>query len=612
MTILDYVIIAVYLTGMVLIGLYFQRKASKNIDSYFLGDRKLPWWVLGASGMASNLDISGTMINTAFIYAMGAMGFFVEIRGGVVLIMAFLMIFMGKWNRRSEAMTMAEWMSLRFGDEFEGRIARLIAAISVLVSSIAIVTYFAVGAGKFVGEFLGLPALWGLPPRFWAASIMIFLAMIYTVASGLYGVVWTDVFQGVLIFITIVTICVIAMMHFDLPETFSISVPLKEGGYKAIQTTRQEWTNFLPKWKLNFPENTTYSIYNLFGLAIIFYLIKTVIEGSAGTSGYMIQRFFASRSDKDAGLLSMFWTFLLSLRWPFVAAIAIMGISMGVDRGQAIQDPERVLPIVINNLVPMGLKGLLVAGLMSAGMSTFDSVINSGASYWVKDIYQAFINPDASDKKLMIHSRAASAVMIFTGLFLTLAIDNINEIWGWITMSIGAGLIIPLLLRWYWWRLNGYGFALGTLGGMIAAIVQKLVLPEIPEYGAFAFTSGISLICTLAGSYLTKPTKDQVLMRFYRQTRPFGFWDKVRRKIPDYKMEQINAENRKDIISIIFAVPWQLSMFLTVMMVIMRRWDMFFILLVFFLICSTGLYFFWFRRLSEEVDMDEDENPIEI
>ena len=605
MTLLDYAIIVVYLSGMVLIGLYFQRKASKDIDNYFLGDRKLPWWVLGASGMASNLDISGTMINTAFIYAMGAMGFFVEIRGGIVLIMAFLMIFMGKWNRRSGAMTMAEWMKLRFGNGFQGRLARLIAAISVLISSIAIVTYFAVGAGKFVGEFLGLPALWGLPPRFWAASIMIFLAMIYTVASGLYGVVWTDVFQGVLIFFTIITICVIAMLHFNLPETFSISVPLDDGGYQAIQTTRQEWTNFLPKWKLNFPENTSYSIYNLFGLAIIFYLIKTVIEGSAGTSGYMIQRFFATRSDREAGLLSMFWTFLLSLRWPFVAGIAIMGISMGVEQGQAIQDPESVLPVVINNLVPMGLKGLVVAGLMAAGMSTFDSVVNSGASYWVKDIYQAFINPNASNKKLMLHSKAASAIMILIGLFLTLAIENINEIWGWITMSIGAGLIIPLLLRWYWWRLNGIGFALGTLGGMIAAIVQKLVLPDIPEYGAFGLTSGISLFFTLIGSYMTQPTSDSVLTKFYKQTRPFGFWDRVRKKIPEHKMEQINAENKRDIIAIIFAVPWQLSMFLTIMMIIMRRWDLFFILLIVFLGLSTGLYFFWFRHLSEEVDMDE-------
>ncbi|MCB0301450.1 MAG: sodium:solute symporter, partial [Calditrichaeota bacterium] len=193
MSILDYSIIALYLAMMVGVGLYFQRKASDGIDAYFLGERKLPWWVLGASGMASNLDVSGTMINVAFIYALGTMGFFVELRGGIVLIMAFFMIFMGKWNRRAQVMTMAEWMEFRFGDGKQGKVARVIAALAVLTSAVAIVTYFAVGAGKFIGEFLGLPAILGFSPEFLAASLMIGLAMIYTVASGLFGVVWTDV-----------------------------------------------------------------------------------------------------------------------------------------------------------------------------------------------------------------------------------------------------------------------------------------------------------------------------------------------------------------------------------------------------------------------------------
>ena len=112
MTILDYSIIITYLMGVVLVGVLVQRRAQAGIDAYFLGNRKLPWWALGASGMASNLDVSGTMINTAFIFALGASGFFIELRGGVTLIMAFLMVFMGKWNRRAQVMTMAEWMQI--------------------------------------------------------------------------------------------------------------------------------------------------------------------------------------------------------------------------------------------------------------------------------------------------------------------------------------------------------------------------------------------------------------------------------------------------------------------------------------------------------------------
>jgi len=730
----DYTIVGVYLTAIVILGVLLQKRASSGIESYFLGNRGMPWWALGASGMASNLDVTGTMINTAWIFALGAVGMFIEIRGGVTLIMAFLMIFMGKWNRRAHVMTMAEWMKFRFGEEREGNVARLISAFSIILMTIAMITYFAVGSGKFISTFLGIPDIgrvknglnvqeidsisgsmevikgekerlatfldeqkigmteskalekrwtdletswtslssngeslkslihfekelhsfsttaksmrWLLESedpqhttadrmqasgmealgnssesirtlfmqaaeyeivikaQFIAAVMMITLAMIYTVASGLYGVVWTDVFQGILIFGTIIFICVMAFTKFNIPEVFSISVPMKDGTFQAIQTTRDAWTGVVPPWKLHFPAGSTYSIYNLFGLAIFFYLIKVAIEGSGGTSGYMIQRYFASRSDRDAGLLSLFWTFLLSFRWPFIAAIAIMGVSLGATQG-VISDPETVLPVVVNQLIPIGIKGLLVAGLMAAAMSTFDSTVNAGAAYWVKDIYQAFINPKASEKKLMRHSRVASILIVVFGLLFSLTIKNINEIWGWITMSISAGMIIPTLVRWYWWRLNGYGFAIGTAAGMITAIVQRLIFPDVPEYVSFSLASGMSLIFMILATYITRPTKPDVLDHFYKKTRPFGLWKPVRAKIALPLMEAINKENRRDIISIFMAVPWQIVLFLMWIMVIMKRWDYFGILLGLLIVLSVGLYFTWYRHLSTEVKVED-------
>ncbi|HDP98402.1 MAG TPA: sodium:solute symporter [bacterium] len=598
MLIWDYIIIVVYLISIVAIGLLLQKRASKGIDSYFLGNRNLPWWVLGASGMSSNLDVSGTMINTAWIFALGASGFFIEIRGGVTLIMAFLMIFMGKWNRRAQVMTLAEWMTFRFGKEREGDVARLFAAVSSIIVTIAMVTYFAVGSGIFIGELLGIPA-------FWAATIMIVLAMIYTVASGLYGVVWTDVFQGVLIFGAIIYICVMAITQVSLPEVFSISIPMMDGKtFQTIEMTKQAWTDIIPPWKLNFTPDSAYSIYNLFGIAIIFYLIKVTIEGAGGTGGYMIQRYFAARSDREAGLLSLFWTFLLSFRWPFIAGIAMLGISYGMTSG-VIENPEAVLPVVLKNTVHTGVKGLLIAGLMAAAMSTFDSTVNAGAAYWVKDIYQAYLNPGASDRSLMLHSRMASILMVIVGLLFSLLIKNINEIWGWITMSIGAGMIIPQLARWYWWRLNGYGYAIGTGAGMSAAIIQRLMFPGVPEYVAFSFASGVSLIALIIGTLVTEPTKDSVLKEFFKTTRPFGFWAHIKRSIPAHILERVNKENRRDIIATCFAVPWQIVLFLTMMMIVMQRWDNFQWLIVILVVLSFGLYHFWYKHLSTEVNVDE-------
>ena len=595
MSTIDYGIILVYLTTIVLIGLRMQRKAGQNIDSYFLGEKKLPWWALASSGMSSNLDISGTMIIAALIYALGAKGFYIEIRGGVTLIMAFLMIYMGKWNRRSGAMTLAEWMKLRFGEGRPGQAARLVAAISSIIMTVAMVTYFALGGGKFLDQFLGIGNYLGLPSEFWAATLLISIAMVYTVASGLYGVVWTDVFQGILIFGAIAYMASLAY-SINLPEEFTISLPLFDGGFQRYTTTLKEWTSIIPSSELNIDGASQYSIYNLFGVAIMFYLMKVVLEGSGGTGNYMLQRFFAAKDDREAGLLSAFWVFLLSFRWIFIGSIAIIGVSLGTK----IVDPELVLPAVVETL-PIGIKGFLIAGLMAAGMSTFDSTVNAGAAYWVKDIYQLYINPQASEKKLMAHSYMASVFIVIAGLGLMLVFKNINDIWGWITMSIGSGLLLPMLLRWYWSRMNGWGFAIGTLSGMISAIAFKAIAPAgVTEYTMFALSTTVSLIGTIIGTIFTKPTDESTLQLFYNKTRPFGSWGRFKSQLNPEEIQAVDKENRRDIFSTVLAVPWQVSFFLLMMSIMFKAWTNVLVLGVVFLVLSISLYFTWYKHLSTD------------
>ncbi|NER26797.1 MAG: sodium:solute symporter [Symploca sp. SIO1C4] len=593
----DYFIVVIYLISIVILGIVLQRKASEGIESYFLGNRNLPWWVLGASGMASNTDIAGTMLITALIYALGTKGFFIEIRGGIVLVMAFFMIFMGKWNRRAKVMTLAEWMQLRFGSGVQGNLARIISAIANLVISIWIISYFAVGGGKFFGELLAIN------DRF-AAIFMILLAMGYTVVSGFYGVVWTDVFQGVLIFIAIIYVCAIALNTAKIPDEFLISVPLAEGKFQSISTTVTDWSNLWSSMELNLPGQ--YSVYNLFGITIFFYLLKTTLEGYSGVGGYMSQRYFAAKSDREAGLLSLLWILLLAFRWPLVTAFAVLGIHYGVTQ-EVIADPELVLPTVITEYIPVGIKGLLIACFIAAAMSTFDSIINSSAAYWVKDIYQAYINPQANRQQLIFQSRLASIVIVLLGLLFSFPVVNINDIWGWLTLGFGSGLFVPLLLRWYWWRFNGYGFALGTVVGIIAAISTKFMGITFPEYANFLIPSLCSFAGCILGTMMTEPTNQEVIDNFYKVTRPFGFWGKVSTNLPSSIQAKIKAENYRDILSTLIAVPWQLSLFLMGIMLIMKRWDNFGILLLFFMLLSISLYFTWFRHLAKEVKIESND-----
>jgi len=601
MAFIDYSIIFIYIVGTLVVGFWMQKRASRSIDSYFLGDKAIPWWALAASGMAGNLDLSGTMIIVALIYALGAQGFYVEIRGGVVLIMAFLTAFMGKWNRRANVMTLAEWMEFRFGKGKDGQVARLVTAITALLFTIAMVTYFAIGGGKFLDEFLGIPSFWGLSSEFWAAAILIAVSLVYTVASGLYGVVWTDFFQAVLILLMIVYVSAVAF-NIDLPESLAVSMPLKDGGFQEFPTTFAEWSNVLPRWNLGLDTEAGYAIYNLFGIAIVFYFFKVAFEGSGGVSNYMAQRYFAARNDREAGLISLLWTFLLAFRWVFVAALAVWGLSLG----SKITDPEKVLPVVVATL-PIGIKGFLIAGFMAAAMSTFVSTVNAGAAYWVKDIYLVHIHPKAGNKSSMMQSYLSTTIIVLVGLALTLVVRNINDVWGWITMSISAGMIIPLMVRWYWWRLNGFGYTIGLASGMIAAIIWRIVMPaNTPEYYAFMFAGGLSLAGTVLGTFFGRPTDDAVTENFYNVTRPFGFWNKYKRRLQSETTHQIDAENRRDIVTLFLALPWQLALFLFMMSLVLKNWLQTAWLLAALVVLSGALYLNWFRKLSTEIKIRKD------
>jgi len=600
---IDYAVIAAYLLGIMAFGLWLERKARGSIDAYFLGNRNLPWWALGASGMASNMDIAGTMVIAALVYSLGVKGFFIEIRGGIVLIMAFFMIFMGKWTRRAQVMTLAEWMKLRFGEGREGRTARLISAIMNLVVSIWIISYFAVGGGKFFGELMGIDDR--------VASVaLILLTMVYTAASGFYGVVWTDVVQGGLVLIAVLYVIYMAMTQVELPAEFTVSVPDGHGSFEAVRTTLNDWAAVLPPFEIALPGD--YSRYNLFGITIFFYLLKTCIEGFAGAGGYTSQRYCAARSDREAGLLSLFWILLLSFRWPLVMGLALLGIHYGMTTGKVI-DPELVLPTVIANYMPAGMKGLVIACFMAAAMSTFTAVINAGAAYWVKDIYQGMINPKASSRALIWHSRLATVAIVVLGLAFSFDSVNINDIWGWITMAFGTGLFVPLLLRWYWWRYNGYGFAAGTVFGMLAAVILRFAKIDVPEYMSFLLPSAISLVGALLGTYLTPPTSHETLVNFVRITRPFGFWGDIHRSLPEAEQQAIRTETRRDLAAILFAVPWQLVLFIAGMMLVLKRWDSFVGLAILFAVLSFGLYWFWFRHLasSNEVERVEADSGLE-
>ena len=213
LTTLDYSIIVAYLALSLVMGLVMSRRASASLDHYFLGGRKIPWYLLGVMGMANWFDLTGTMIITSFLYMLGPRGLFIEFRGGAVLILAFMLVYTGKWHRRSGCMTGAEWGIYRFGNNHVAQAMRVFGAVMTIFTTVMMIAYLVRGATLFLGMFFPFPPLY-------TTLALVVLTTAYTVSSGFYGVVLTDLVQGVIIMITCV---VIGLMAWHLvPDSFAL------------------------------------------------------------------------------------------------------------------------------------------------------------------------------------------------------------------------------------------------------------------------------------------------------------------------------------------------------------------------------------------------------
>jgi len=582
-----------------IIGYVMSNVASKGLDDYFLGGKRIPWYVLGISTATSNFDMAGTMIIVAVVFALGYKGFLVELRGGVGMSLAFLMIFLGKWLRRSRVMTSAEWMKLRFGTDTQGKWAHVISAAANIVLSLGMIIYFSKGAGKFLTHFIPLSELTCI-------SIMVGIGLFYTLMSGLYGVVFTDVVQMILLTFTAIFVTVHAFSMaptVDLPAgflEFNLEVPAGLGA-SLLAKDAGAWEPIL----------------SMFGVCVFLWFMRTVMEGMGGVGGYTDQRFFAAKTEREAGLLTLESIILSMMRWTMVAGLVVMGYAIiqqgGPGADLIAEDAEQVLPVVLGKLLPAGIKGLVIAGLIAAAMSTFDSTLNAGAAYIVKDIYQSYINPKATGKQLMVASRWATVGLCAVGIALAAVVPSINKIWGLITMGIGAGMFVPLFLRWYWPRFNGYGFAAGTGGGIVGALVFNAAM-NLPLYYSFPAVIGCAVLGSVVVTFLTAPIPDETLVRFWVQINPWGGWGRYAKKareqglVEDKSLLERIIENLNDMVSLCFAVPFQLCLLLAGMSLVWHAWSKFAFFSIIAFICGVGLYFFWFRNLkSEQQCLEEDE-----
>ena len=521
MHLVDVAIVAVYLLAMLLVGVVFVRRAQTDLDSYFLGGRRIPWWALSMSGAVSNFDITGTMWIVSLIVVLGMRSMWVHWIWGFLL-GAFFMVYIGKWVRRSGVMTAAEWMKTRFGEDRGGRAARYTYAAMAVLVTIAAVGYAFQGIGKFSAVYIPLEEWVDPATAFGAfviareahllATIVIGLTTLYVLFGGLLSVVFTDVIQTVILTVGAIIIGVIAWRQMT-PETMA-ALP-------------SDFGSVVPSWRLEFDDPEVSAEYGFFGALVLVWVAKGLLLNLGGPGQmYDFQRFLAAKDPRDAAKVGAAWSAFLVVRWGLAMGIALLALCV-MNTEQA--DPEQVMPTVLRDFLPIGVRGLVIAGLLAAFMSTFSSTVNAGAAFVVRDLWLPLRGGQATQREGIVASYLSTLGLVVCGIAFGFQGESINAIWQWMMLALTGGIVVPNVLRWYWWRMNGWGYTIGTLAGVLPAIVLLLPEESFPAgvqqpYVFFPLIIAVSLLGSVVGSLTTRPTDRLTLESFHRQVKPFGFW----------------------------------------------------------------------------------------
>ncbi len=572
--VIDIGIIAAYLAATIFIGFYISKKASKDINSYFLGGNQIPWYILGVSNASGMFDITGTMWLVYLTFVYGLKGIFIPWTWPVFN-QIFLMIFLSKWLRRSNVMTGAEWLKTRFGFDKGAKLSHIIIVVFALVSVIGFLAYGFKGIGKFSAQFLP----WDLSPNIYAVIFMA-ITTLYIIKGGMFSVVLTELIQFIIMTIASIAIGIIAINQVN-PDVLATLIPAG-------------WDSLLFGWELNLDwsgilDSVSGKIagdgYSLFMLFFGMVLFKGFLVSAAGPApNYDMQRILATKSPADASKMSgMVSVALFFPRYMLIGGLSVLAIVFFNNELKAMGDAidfELILPYALQYFVPVGLLGIIMAGLLAAFMSTFAATVNAATAYIVNDIYKRFINPDAPAKRYVYMSYICTFSVVAIGVAFGFFVDSIDSATQWIVNALWGGYTAANLLKWFWWRFNGFGYFWGMVFGLLASlfvpflkpvIINMLDLTALQDVYLFPIILLISMIGSIIATFMTQPDDMKVLKDFYFKVKPWGFWKPIHEMVSEENPNFVNDSNFiKDMLNVFIGIIWQTSMIVLALYLIIQ------------------------------------------
>lgn len=515
---IDWLIIVAYLLLAVGIGWKLKKGAEGNISDFFLGGRKLPWYIAGISMVATTFAADTPLWVTEKIAQYGISGNWIwwnMLIGGMLTT-----FFFAKLWRRAGVLTELEFIELRYGGKPASALRGFKAVYMGLFLNMVIIAWVNVALMTILEVFFGL----SYSESFWIMVALMFFVILYSSLAGLKGVAVLDTVQ---FFIAMGACIVLAVIVLNED---------KIGGISGLKAQLPEWRfDFFPKIESGNMENVVGS----YSLTLASFLTFGMVQwwsswypgAEPGGGGYVSQRMMSARSEKDALYATLFFQIAhYCLRpWPWII-VALCALVLYPEL--EIEESRKGFVFIMRDFLPAGLKGLLLIAFFSAYMSTISTQLNWGASYLTNDLYKRFLKSedkyDSQETAQLDYVRKARLFTVFISVCGIVATTFVNSIDSAATFLIecGAGLGMVLILRWYWWRINAWSEISATLMPFIAYTIGNFVL-NLPYPYSFLFTVGVTTVTWLVVTFLTAPENHKQLADFYERVRPMGNWKPV-------------------------------------------------------------------------------------
>lgn len=601
---LDYAIIIAYFLIVLGVGLWISKLARNNLDQYFLGGNKIKWYFLGLSNASGMFDISGVMWTVTLLFVYGLKSAWIPWLWPVWN-QVFVMIFLAVWIRRSNVMTGASWILTRFSGR-GGMLSKNIIIVFAVIGAVGFIAYFFEGIGKFCATILPWDLsfqnqIFTISSENVYALIIVGITTLYTLRGGMMSVVATEVFQYIIMTISSIAIAVIA---FNAVGNSDIMEVVPEGWDKMFFGWKMDldWSASLPQ--LN--DKIASDGFEWIGALFMMMLFKGFFSSLAGpVPGYDMQRLLSTRTPFEAAKMSGFTiAVLFSPRYLMIAAFAVLAIVfLTPEMASNPQiDFETILPTAIASFLPAGLKGLLLAGLMAAFMGTFAAVVNAAPAYIANDLLKNNLLPGKTEKTYVRYGYLSSFILVLVGVFFGFFASSLNAITLWITASLYGGYTAANVLKWVWWRFNGYGYFWGMLAGLLASSIKLIFFGEWIDIYFFPIIFAFSILGCLLGSYLTPPDDIKVLKSFYKNVRPWGFWKPILLEVQkEDSTFQPNGRFSMDMLNVVIGIVWQMALVVWPIFLMIKKWDALILSLAVVAITSLSLKYFWYDPLKKEV-----------